>query len=144
MEVQIVNYSHHPLPAYATLGASGMDLRAFIHLPIRLAPRQRMLIPTGISIALPQGYEGQIRPRSGLALHHGITLLNSPGTIDEDYRGEIKILLMNCGDEPFVVQDGDRIAQLVVSKYESIRWTVVPMLDQTDRGSGGHGSTGRN
>ncbi|CCM10261.1 Deoxyuridine 5'-triphosphate nucleotidohydrolase [Cardinium endosymbiont cEper1 of Encarsia pergandiella] len=144
MEVQIVNYSHHPLPAYATLGASGMDLRAFIHLPIRLAPRKRMLIPTGISIALPQGYEGQIRPRSGLALHHGMTVLNSPGTIDEDYRGEIKILLMNCGDEPFVVQDGDRIAQLVVAKYESIRWTVVPMLDQTDRGSGGHGSTGRN
>ncbi|MGI2298538.1 dUTP diphosphatase [Candidatus Cardinium hertigii] len=144
MQVQIVNHSHHPLPAYATLGASGMDLRAFIDLPITLAPGQRKLISTGISIALPQGYEAQIRPRSGLALHHGITVLNSPGTIDEDYRGEIKILLMNCADQPFVVQDGDRIAQLVVAKYESIRWTVVPMLNQTDRGSGGHGSTGRN
>ncbi|CDG49453.1 dUTP diphosphatase [Cardinium endosymbiont of Bemisia tabaci] len=144
MNVNIVNHSHHPLPVYATLGASGMDLRAFIDLPITLAPLQRRLIATGISIALPQGYEAQIRPRSGLALHHGITVLNSPGTIDEDYRGEIKILLINCADQPFVVQDGDRIAQLVVAKYESIRWTVVPMLDQTDRGSGGHGSTGRN
>ncbi|CAH2560044.1 dUTP diphosphatase [Cardinium endosymbiont of Oedothorax gibbosus] len=143
MEVRIVNQSHHPLPAYATLGASGMDLRALTPLPIRLSSGQRILIATGISIALPQGYEAQVRPRSGLALHHGITVLNSPGTIDADYRGEIKVLLINLSDQPFVVQDGDRIAQLVVSKYASILWKVVPVLDQTARGTGGHGSTGR-
>lgn len=144
MKVQIINQSHHPLPAYATLGASGMDLRAFTHLPVQLAAGQRVLIATGISIALPQGYEAQVRPRSGLALHHGITVLNSPGTIDADYRGEIKVLLINLSDQPFVVQDGDRIAQLVVAKYESVRWKVVPVLDQTARGTRGHGSTGKN
>ncbi|WP_243517706.1 MULTISPECIES: dUTP diphosphatase [unclassified Candidatus Cardinium] len=143
MEVPIINQSNHPLPAYATLGASGMDLRAFIPFPISLPVGQRVLISTGISIALPQGYEAQVRPRSGLALHHGITVLNSPGTIDADYRGTIKVLLINLSDQPFMVQDGDRIAQLVVSSYESVTWKVVSMLDQTVRGVGGHGSTGK-
>lgn len=144
MEVQIVNQSHHPLPAYATVGASGMDLRAFIDLPITVAALARVLVPTGIFIALPQGYEAQVRPRSGLALRYGITVLNSPGTIDHDYRGEIKVLLINLSDERFLVQDGDRIAQLVVAKYERVCWRAVSVLDQTDRGAGGHGSTGRN
>lgn len=144
MEVQIINQSHHPLPAYATLGASGMDLRAFTPNPISLAAGQRLLIATGISIALPEGYEAQVRPRSGLALHYGITVLNSPGTVDADYRGEIKVLLINLSDQSFVVHDGDRIAQLVVAKYASVCWKVVPVLDQTARGVGGHGSTGKN
>ncbi|TSJ81090.1 MAG: dUTP diphosphatase [Candidatus Cardinium sp.] len=142
MEIPIVNQSHHPLPTYATLGASGMDLRAFTAAPIWLAAGQRILIATGIAIALPKGYEAQVRPRSGLALHHGITVLNSPGTIDADYRGEIKVLLINLSDQRFLVEDGDRIAQLVVTKYESVGWKVVPALDQTARGVGGHGSTG--
>lgn len=143
MEVRIMNQSHHPLPAYATLGASGMDLRACTHISIALAPGQRVLIATGLCIALPQGYEAQVRPRSGLALHHGITVLNSPGTIDADYRGEIKVLLINLSDESFVVQDGDRIAQLVVASYTSVQWLAVSVLDQTARGTGGHGSTGK-
>ena len=143
MEISIVNQSHHPLPAYATLGASGMDLRAFTTTPIALAVGQRVLIGTGMAIALPEGYEAQVRPRSGLALHHGITVLNSPGTIDADYRGEIKVLLVNLSDQPFLIEDGDRIAQLVVAKYESVAWKVVPALDQTTRGAGGHGSTGK-
>ncbi len=143
MEVEIVNESRHPLPAYATLGASGMDLRAFTDIPIVLLPGQRMLIATGISIALPEGYEAQVRPRSGLALHHGITVLNSPGTIDADYRGAIKVLLVNLSDQSFMVKDGDRIAQLVVAKYESVCWKAVSVLNQTIRGTGGHGSTGK-
>ncbi|AXI23937.1 dUTP diphosphatase [Cardinium endosymbiont of Sogatella furcifera] len=143
MKVPIMNQSNHPLPAYATLGASGMDLRACTPIPIALTPGQRVLIATGLYMALPQGYEAQVRPRSGLALHHGITVLNSPGTIDADYRGEIKVLLINLSDQPFVVQDGDRIAQLVVANCASVQWQVVSGLDQTDRGTGGHGSTGK-
>lgn len=143
MEVPILNRSHHPLPAYATLGASGMDLRAFIKEPITLASLKSVLINTGMAIALPQGYEAQVRPRSGLALKHGVTVLNSPGTIDSDYRGEIKILLINLSDQPFVIQDGDRVAQLIIAKFESVLWKIVPELDSTTRGEGGHGSTGR-
>lgn len=143
MELSIINRSHHPLPTYATFGASGMDLRAFISTPVTILPLERVLIDTGIAIALPAGYEAQVRPRSGLALHHGITLLNSPGTIDSDYRGEIKMLLINLSDRPFVVQDGERIAQLIIAQYESVVWDVVTALPETIRGSGGHGSTGR-
>ncbi|AWN81625.1 dUTP diphosphatase [Candidatus Cardinium hertigii] len=143
MRIPIINYSHHPLPAYATLGASGMDVRAFIPLPISLEPGQRKAIDTGIAIALPAGYEAQVRPRSGLALQQGITVLNSPGTIDADYRGVIKVLLINLGNESFVIQDGDRIAQLVVACYTTVVWQEVTLLAPTDRGEGGYGSTGR-
>ncbi|WP_339044694.1 dUTP diphosphatase [Cardinium endosymbiont of Tipula unca] len=143
MQIPIINQSNHPLPAYATIGSSGMDLRAFTNEPIALAPLQRVLIDTGISIALPIGYEAQVRPRSGLALKYGITVLNSPGTIDADYRGEIKVLLVNLSEASFIVEDGDRIAQLVVAKYEQVVWEVVSVLNETTRGAGGHGSTGR-
>lgn len=143
MKVPIINRSNHPLPAYATEGSSGMDLRAFINSPVTLAPLQRLLINTGVAIALPIGYEAQVRPRSGLALKHGITVLNSPGTIDADYRGEIKILLVNLSEVSFIVQDGDRIAQLIIAKYEQIVWEVVSVLNETARGVGGHGSTGK-
>ena len=143
VSISIINRSPHPLPAYATGGASGMDLRAFIAAPITLAPLQRAVVDTGISIALPFGYEAQIRPRSGLAFHHGITVLNSPGTIDSDYRGEISILLINMADESFYLQDGDKIAQLVIARYESVRWQLVSSLDTTARGDKGYGSTGR-
>lgn len=143
MKVPIINRSNHPLPAYATEGSSGMDLRAFVNGPVTLVPLQRLLIHTGVAIALPIGYEAQVRPRSGLALKHGITVLNSPGTIDTDYRGEIKILLINLSEVPFIIQDGDRIAQLVIAKYEQIFWEAVSVLDETARGVGGHGSTGK-
>lgn len=142
MQVKIINHTQHPPPAYATADASGLDLRAHISESIVLQPLQRILIGTGLHIALPKGFEAQVRPRSGLALKHGITLLNSPGTIDADYRGEIKVLLINLGDQPFVVQDGERIAQLVVSAYERINWLPVTALDDTARGAGGYGSTG--
>jgi dUTP pyrophosphatase len=142
MQVQIINTSSHPLPAYATPGASGLDLRASITASMVLAPLQRVLVNTGLHIALPQGLEAQIRPRSGLALKNGITVLNSPGTIDSDYRGELKVLLINLSDEPFTIQDGDRIAQLVVSAYQPIDWQEVTTLSETVRGVGGHGSTG--
>ncbi|TDG95715.1 dUTP diphosphatase [Cardinium endosymbiont of Culicoides punctatus] len=142
MHIPIINRSNHPLPTYATTGSSGMDLRAYIDAPITLSPLQKALIDTGITIALPKGYEAQVRPRSGLALKHGITVLNSPGTIDSDYRGEIKILLVNLSQESFTVQNGDRIAQLIIAKYEQICWKVVSVLDETARGIGGHGSTG--
>lgn len=141
-QVRIVNRSHHPLPAYATAGASGMDLRAFVPHAVVLEPLQRKLIPTGLYVALPQGCEAQVRPRSGLALKQGITVLNSPGTIDSDYRGEISVLLINLSDAPFLVQDGDRIAQLVVAAYAQVAWTETDELDQTVRGRAGHGSTG--
>ena len=141
MQIPIINYTKHPLPTYATVDASGMDLRAYLATPIILHPLHRQLISVGIAIALPQGFEGQVRPRSGLALKHGITVLNSPGTIDADYRGELKVLLINLGTEPFEVQDGDRIAQLIVSNYESIVWQPVEQLTTTVRGKGGHGST---
>lgn len=142
MQVQIINTSSHPLPAYATAGASGLDLRAYIPASIVLAPLQRVLVNTGLYIALPEGLEAQVRPRSGLAFKSGITVLNSPGTIDSDYRGELKVLLINLSDQPFTIQDGDRIAQLVVAAYQQIDWQEVTTLSETVRGAGGHGSTG--
>lgn len=144
IEVKITNNTHHPLPQYATEGASGLDLRAFIPeaAPITLHPLQRVLVHTGIHIALPPGLEAQIRPRSGLALKHGITVLNAPSTIDSDYRGEIKALLINLSDEAFTIADGDRIAQMVIASYQSITWQEVAMLSETTRGTGGFGSTG--
>lgn len=143
MKVQIVNKSKHPLPAYATEMSAGMDLRANLSEPVVLKPLERCLIPTGLFIALPAGYEAQVRPRSGLALKKGITLLNSPGTIDADYRGEIGVILVNLSSEDFVVNDGERIAQLVIARYEQIQWEMVDCLDETQRGAGGFGHTGK-
>ncbi|MDY3914921.1 MAG: dUTP diphosphatase [Phocaeicola sp.] len=142
MKVQIINKSKHPLPTYATLLSAGMDLRANIEAPIHLAPRERILVPTGIFMALPEGYEAQIRPRSGLAAKYGISLLNSPGTIDADYRGEIKAILVNHSTESFTIEDGERIAQMVIARYERIEWEEVENLSETDRGTGGFGHTG--
>ncbi len=142
MKVKIVNKSAFPSPAYATMLSAGMDIRANIQDSVTLNPLQRTLIPTGIFIALPEGYECQVRPRSGLAMKHGITVLNSPGTIDADYRGELKILLVNLSDTPFVIEPGERIAQLVVGKHEHVGWDEVEVLDETERGKGGFGSTG--
>lgn len=142
MQVKIINHSKNELPAYFTLGASGLDLRAHIPKPTVLQPLQKTLVSTGLHIALPQGFEAQIRPRSSLALKHGITVLNSPGTIDADYRGEIQILLINLGKQLFEINNGDRIAQLVVSRVEHIQWMPVHALDDTPRGQGGFGSTG--
>lgn len=142
MQVKIVNKSSNPSPAYATPFSAGMDIRANLQEPLTLNPLQRMLIPTGLYIALPEGYECQARPRSGLAVKHGITVLNSPGTIDADYRGELKILLVNLSDTPFVIEPGERIAQLVVAKHEHVEWSEVEVLDETERGEGGFGSTG--
>ena len=142
MKIKIVNKSKHPLPEYATPGSAGMDLRANIDAPITLAPGERKLIPTGIYIALPVGYEAQIRPRSGLALKYGIGLANMLGTCDADFRGQIGVILINLGQEDFVVNDGDRIAQLVIAKYEIAEWEVVDELDKTERGEGGYGHTG--
>ena len=143
MKVQIINKSKHPLPAYATEMSAGMDLRANLSEPVVLKPLERCLIPTGLFIALPAGYEAQVRPRSGLALKKGITLLNSPGTIDADYRGEIGVILVNLSSEDFVVNDGERIAQLVIARYEQIQWEMVDCLDETQRGAGGLGHTGK-
>eukprot|EP01132_Coremiostelium_polycephalum_P002987 gene2987-3730_t len=142
MQVEIINQSHHPLPAYATTGASGLDIRAYLTEAMTLQPLQRGLISTGLYFALPEGFEAQVRPRSGLALKQGITVLNTPGTIDSDYRGELKVLLINLSDQPVVIQDGDRIAQLVVAPYTPITWSPVASLPETKRGVGGHGSTG--
>ena len=142
MKIKIVNKSKHPLPEYATPGSAGMDLRANIDAPITLAPGERKLIPTGIYIALPVGYEAQVRPRSGLALKYGIGLANMLGTCDADYRGEIGVILINLGQEDFVVNDGERIAQLVIAKHERAEWEVVEELDETERGEGGYGHTG--
>ena len=142
MEVKIVNQSSHPLPAYETLYSAGMDLRANIEEELVLAPLQRLLISTGLYIELPKGYEAQIRPRSGLAYKYGITVLNSPGTIDADYRGEIKILLVNLSNENFTVKNGERIAQMIVSKHEVVEWKQVDQLSNTERGAGGYGHTG--
>lgn len=142
MKVKIVNKSSNPSPSYATSLSAGMDIRANIDEPVTLAPLQRVLVPTGLFIALPEGYECQVRPRSGLAMKHGITVLNSPGTIDADYRGEIKVLLVNISDQPFVIEPAERIAQLVVAKHEQVVWEEVEVLDDTDRGAGGFGSTG--
>ena len=143
LSVPIVNRSSHPLPTYATEGSSGLDLRAFIPEAITLKPMQRVLVPTGLFIELPVGYEAQIRPRSGLALKQGITCLNTPGTIDADYRGEIKILLINLSDQDCVIADGDRIAQLVIQRVERIEWVPGEILNETSRAEGGFGHTGK-
>lgn len=143
MNVKIVNRSEHPLPHYQTDGAAGMDLRASLTESLTLKPLERILVPTGLFIELPQGLEAQIRPRSGLAFKHGVTVLNSPGTIDADYRGELKVLLVNLSNEPFVVQNGERIAQLIVTSYVRAQWEQVQELSVTERNEGGFGSTGK-
>ena len=142
--VNIVNRSGNPLPQYATAGASGLDLRAHLEEPVTLKPLQRQLIATGLFIQLPAGLEAQVRPRSGLAVHQGITCLNTPGTIDSDYRGEIKVLLINLSAEEQVIRNGDRIAQMVIQKFEKIDWCTVEVLSDTERSTGGFGSTGKN
>ena len=142
IKVKIVNRSGHDLPAYETFSSAGMDVRACLESPITLAPLQRALIPTGLRIQLEHGYECQVRPLSGLALKKGITVLNSPGTIDADYRGEIGIILVNLSDQPFTINDGERIAQLVVTQYTRMEWETVSQLDSTERGDGGFGHTG--
>ncbi len=142
VKIQIINKGQQPLPAYATPQSAGMDLRANIDAPIVLHPLERKLIPTGLYMALPAGYEAQIRPRSGLALKHGITVLNTPGTIDADYRGEIMVLLVNFSQEDFTVNAGERIAQMVIARHETAEFTVVETLDETERGTGGYGHTG--
>ena len=144
MKVQIINKSHHQLPQYATPQSAGVDLRANLDEPVTLKPLQRALIPTGLFISLPVGYEAQVRPRSGLAIKKGITVLNTPGTIDADYRGEICIILVNLSDEPFVVNDGERVAQMVIARHEQAEWIEVETLDETERGAGGFGHTGKN
>lgn len=144
VNVKIVNKSRHQLPSYATVGSAGMDLKANTSEPIVLKPMERYLFPTGIYIQLPEGYEAQIRPRSGLAVKYGITVTNAPGTIDMDYTGEIGVSLINLSNENFVVHPGERIAQMVIAKYEKISWVEVAQLDETERGDGGFGSTGRN
>jgi dUTP pyrophosphatase len=143
MNVRIVNRSKHALPHYATALSAGMDLRAELEDALILAPMQRALVPTGLFIELPEGTEAQIRPRSGLAFKHGVTVLNSPGTIDADYRGEVKVLLINLGNEPFTVSDGERIAQMVVARHEIVIWQAVEDLVETERGAGGFGHTGK-
>lgn len=143
MQVNIINNSKHSLPSYQTGNSAGMDLRADIDQSITMKPLQRVLVPTNLFIELPTGFEAQIRPRSGLAFKNGITVLNSPGTIDADYRGELKILLINLSDQEFVIQDGERIAQMVIGKHEQIDWIVVKELASTQRAAGGFGSTGR-
>ena len=142
MDIKVVNKGHQPLPEYATPQSAGMDLRANIEAPITLKPMERRLIPTGLYIALPVGYEAQIRPRSGLALKHGITVLNTPGTIDADYRGELMVLLVNFSDSDFIINDGERIAQMVIARQEQGIFEVVEALDDTERGTGGYGHTG--
>lgn len=142
LKVKINNRGRQPLPTYATALSAGMDLRANIEEDITLLPLQRQLVPTGLHIALPEGYEAQIRPRSGLALKHGITVLNTPGTVDADYRGEIMVLLVNFSNEPFTVKDGERIAQMVIAKHEKVDFELVDTLDETERGAGGYGHTG--
>lgn len=142
MIVQIINKSNNKLPEYATSQSAGMDLRANIEESIILAPLERKLIPTGLHIALPVGYEAQVRPRSGLALKHGITVLNTPGTIDADYRGDIGVILINLSNEPFEVKPGERIAQLVICSHEKVEWKLVDILDSTDRNDGGFGHSG--
>lgn len=142
MRIKIVNNSRHSLPEYATAAAAGMDLRASLEQPIVLKPLERALVPTGIHIQLPEGYEAQIRPRSGLAIKHGISIVNSPGTIDSDYRGEIRVILVNLSNENFTIQDGERICQMVVAQHATIEWEEVNSLDETRRGAGGFGHTG--
>ena len=143
MKVQIVNRSPYPCPAYATPLSAGMDLKANLTEPVTLGPLERTMVPTGLFIALPEGYEAQIRPRSGLAAKHGITVTNAPGTVDADYRGEVCVLLVNLSKEPFVINPGERIAQMVIARHEKAEWVEVEALDETERGAGGFGSTGR-
>lgn len=142
VKVNIINKGHQPLPAYATPQSAGMDIRANIDEPVTLRPMERRLIPTGLYMALPEGFEAQIRPRSGLALKHGITVLNTPGTVDADYRGEIMVLLVNFSDKDFIVNDGERIAQMIIARHETAAFTEVEVLDETERGAGGYGHTG--
>ena len=142
IEVAIINQSAFELPAYATEGAAGLDVRANITEPIVLAPLERLLIPTGLFVAIPLGYEIQIRPRSGMAFKHGITVLNTPGTIDADYRGEIKVLLVNLSNTSFTIEPGERVAQMVLAKHETLSWKTTDILPSTERGAGGFGSTG--
>lgn len=142
MKIEIVNRGHQPLPQYATVQSAGMDLRANIDEPVVLRPLERRLIPTGLHIALPPGYEAQVRPRSGLALKHGITVLNAPGTVDADYRGDIGVVLINLSNEDFIVNDGERIAQLVIARHETAEFVEVEVLSETERGEGGYGHTG--
>lgn len=143
MEIQVINKSKHPLPQYATEQSAGMDLRANLSEPIVLKPLQRCLVPTGLFMALPKGFEAQVRPRSGLALKKGIGVLNAPGTIDADYRGEVCVILVNLSSEDFVVEDGERIAQMVIARHEKAEWRMVETLDETERGAGGFGHTGK-
>ena len=143
MKVQIINKSKHPLPAYATEQSAGMDLRANLDMPIVLKPLQRCLVPTGLFMALPKGFEAQVRPRSGLAIKKGISVLNSPGPIDADYRGEVCVILVNLSSEDFVIEDGERIAQMVIARHEQAEWEEVDVLEETERGSGGFGHTGK-
>ena len=143
MKIKIINKSHHPMPAYATPQSAGMDIRANLTEPVELTPLERKLIPTGLYIALPEGYEAQLRPRSGLALKHGLTLLNEPGTIDADYRGEIGVILVNLSAEPFTIADGERICQMVITTHAHVEWEAVETLDETERGAGGFGHTGK-
>jgi dUTP pyrophosphatase len=142
LQIKVVNKGHQPLPQYATPQSAGMDLRANLDAPVTLKPLERRLIPTGLHIALPEGYEAQVRPRSGLALKHGLTVLNTPGTIDADYRGEIGVVLINLSQEDFVINDGERIAQMVIARHEQGDFVVVEELDETERGEGGYGHTG--
>ena len=143
MKIKIINRSHHPLPSYETIHSAGMDLRANLIEPIKLQPMHRSMVPTGLFIELPENFEAQIRPRSGLAAKHGITVLNSPGTIDADYRGEIKVILINLSEKDFIINDGERIAQMIVSKHERVSWIETEQLEETLRGEGGFGHTGK-
>ena len=142
MKIEIINESHHPLPQYATPLSAGMDLRANLDAPVVLRPLERRLIPTGLRIALPEGYEAQVRPRSGLALKKGVTVLNTPGTVDADYRGEVGVILINLSQEDFVVEDGERIAQMIIARHEQAELVEVSVLSETERGAGGFGHSG--
>ena len=145
INVKIINGSHHPMPQYATPGASGMDVRAYLpDKPNVLGPLERALVPTGLRLQLPRGFECQIRPRSGLAIRHGISLVNTPGTVDSDYRGEIGVILINLSNEPFTINDGERICQMVITRYTRVTWEPVDRIDETERGDGGFGHTGMN
>lgn len=143
VEIKVINQSNNILPQFSTEHSAGVDLRAFLKDRIVMKPMQRVLVPTGLFIEIPHGYEAQIRPRSGLAINHGISVLNSPGTIDADYRGEVKVILINLSDTDFVIEDGDRICQMVINKYERFEWNLVEKLSETERGSGGFGHTGK-
>jgi dUTP pyrophosphatase len=143
MKIQVINKSKHTLPSYATIASAGMDIKANLEQPITLQPMERCLVPTGLYMAIPVGYEAQVRPRSGLAIKKGITVLNSPGTVDADYRGEVGVVLVNLSKEPFVIEDGERIAQMVIARHEQPQWEEVDTLDDTERGAGGFGHTGK-